>query len=72
MIKIIKPKVEAELRAFVGADTYIHREATSFVFVRNFKVKVTMSLLRGKAPFVPLSDSMGMAGCEWRRLHIMR
>jgi hypothetical protein len=33
MIKIIRSQVEAVLRNFVGADAYIHSEATSFVFV---------------------------------------
>ncbi|NBD25675.1 DUF1806 family protein [Paenibacillus glycinis] len=48
MIKINKPEVEAELRRFVGAEVYLHSEATSFVFVRNFKVLVNEALIAGE------------------------
>lgn len=72
MIKIISSKVEAQLQSFIGTDVYIHSEATSFVFVRNFKVKVTQAFIAGKVHFEPLSDLMAMAGYGWRRLRIMR
>ncbi|MBM7568614.1 DUF1806 family protein [Paenibacillus sacheonensis] len=49
MLPINKPQAEAELRKFVGADAYIHSEATSFVFVRNFKVKVTHAFIAGES-----------------------
>lgn len=48
---IIKNQVEAELQAFVGEEIYIHSEATSFVFVRNFKVKVTEAFIAGEDSF---------------------
>lgn len=47
MKPIDKPQVEAALRAFAGAEAYIHSEATSFVFVRNFKIHITEALLAG-------------------------
>ena len=51
MNPINRPQVEAELQAFIGSDVYIHSEATSFVFVRNFKVKVTHAFMAGEGPF---------------------
>ncbi|MRN56328.1 DUF1806 family protein [Paenibacillus monticola] len=48
---IIRNQVEAELQAFVGEEVYIHSEATSFVFVRNFKVKVTEAFIAGEDSF---------------------
>ncbi|MCL6458813.1 MAG: YojF family protein [Gorillibacterium sp.] len=51
MIHIIRPLVEAELQTFVGVDVFIHSEATSFVFVRNFKVTVTHAFIAGEGPF---------------------
>ncbi|MBW7453022.1 DUF1806 family protein [Paenibacillus sepulcri] len=65
MIKIIKPQVEAELRTFVGADAYIHSEATSFVFVRNFKVKVTHAYVAGDGPF---RAALRFDGHGWLRM----
>ncbi|WP_274649049.1 DUF1806 family protein [Paenibacillus humicola] len=51
MNKIDRSQVEAELKKFVGADVYIHSEATSFVFVRNFKVNVTHAFIAGDGPY---------------------
>jgi len=51
MKPIDKPQVEAALRAFAGADAYIHSEATSFVFVRNFKVHITEAMLAGEGSY---------------------
>jgi hypothetical protein len=68
MIKIIKPQVEAELRAFVGADAYIHSEATSFVFVRNFKVKVTHAFIAGEGPF---RAALRFDGHGWLRIEAL-
>jgi len=47
MISIDRIKVEAQLQRFVGEEVYIHSEATSYVFVRNFKIKVTHAYLAG-------------------------
>lgn len=43
--------MEAELQAYVGEEVYIHSEATSFVFVRNYKVKVTEAFIAGEDSF---------------------
>lgn len=51
MIPIDRQHTEAELRKFVGAEVYVHSEATSFVFVRNFKVKVTEAHVKGEGPY---------------------
>lgn len=48
MIIIDRLKVEIELQRFVGEEVYIHSEATSYVFVRNFKIKVTHAYLAGE------------------------
>jgi hypothetical protein len=51
MNPIIKTEVEAQLKSFVGGEVYIHSEATSYLFVRNFKVKVTDAFIAGEGPF---------------------
>jgi hypothetical protein len=68
MIKIIRPQVEVELRTFVGADAYIHSEATSFVFVRNFKVKVTHAYIAGEGPF---RAALRFDGHGWLRMEAL-
>lgn len=50
MIRIDREKAEAELRKFAGGDVYVHSEATSYVFVRNFKVRLTEALVAGDGP----------------------
>jgi hypothetical protein len=68
MIKIIRSQVEDELRNFVGADVYIHSEATSFVFVRNFKVKVTHAFIAGKGPY---RAALRFDGHGWLRMEAL-
>ncbi|TVY02907.1 DUF1806 family protein [Paenibacillus cremeus] len=68
MIKISKSKVEAELRGFIGADVYIHSEATSFVFVRNFKVNVTDSFIAGEGPY---RVALRFDGHGWLRMEAL-
>ena len=51
MNPINKDLVEAELQSFAGEEVYIHSEATSYVFVRNFKVKVTEAYIAGEGPY---------------------
>ena len=50
MDKIIKTDVAAALQEFVGADAYVHSEATSYVFARNFKINVTHAFIAGESP----------------------
>lgn len=68
MIKITSSKVEAELQAFIGNDVYIHSEATSFVFVRNFKVHVTHAFLAGEGPF---RAALRFDGHGWLRMEAL-
>ncbi|WP_199620836.1 DUF1806 family protein [Paenibacillus alkalitolerans] len=51
MKKINKTEVHKELQAFVGQDAYIHSEATSFVFVRNFRISITECHIAGEGPY---------------------
>jgi hypothetical protein len=51
MKPITKQQVEAALSAYTGADAYVHSEATSFVFVRNFKIHITDAYLAGEGPY---------------------
>ncbi|MBO7745068.1 DUF1806 family protein [Paenibacillus sp. MWE-103] len=69
MIKINKPQAEAELRRFVGTEAYVHSEATSFVFVRNFKVKVTHAYLAGEAP--SFRAALRFDGHGWLRMEAL-
>ncbi|MBP1965577.1 DUF1806 family protein [Paenibacillus aceris] len=68
MIKIIRSKVEAELQTFIGTDVYIHSEATSFVFVRNFKVKVTHAFISGEGSF---RAALRFDGHGWLRMEAL-
>lgn len=68
MIPIIRLKVEAKLQAFVGTEAYIHSEATSFVFVRNFKVNVTHSFIAGEGPF---RAALRFDGHGWLRMEAL-
>lgn len=70
MIKIIRPQVEAELRSFVGTDVYIHSEATSFVFVRNFKVHVTHAYVAGEGEG-PFRAALRFDGHGWLRMEAL-
>ncbi|MCK9858787.1 DUF1806 family protein [Paenibacillus sp. ATY16] len=44
-------EVENLLRTFIGEEIYVHSEATSYVFVRNFKMKLTQAFTAGEGPF---------------------
>jgi hypothetical protein len=68
MIKIIRSQVDTELQAFVGNDVYIHSEATSYVFVRNFKVKVTHVFIAGDGPF---RAALRFDGHGWLRMEAL-
>lgn len=64
MIPIEKSEAERALRSFVGSEAYIHSEATSFMFVRNFKVRVTHAFLAGEGPY---RAALRFDGLGWLR-----
>ncbi|AZN41454.1 DUF1806 family protein [Paenibacillus albus] len=68
MIPIIRTEVETELRKFVGAEVYIHSEATSFVFVRNFKVQVTHAFIAGEGSY---RAAIRFDGHGWLRMEAL-
>lgn len=68
MIKIDKPKVESELSGFVGVDAYIHSEATSFMFVRNYKVSITHAFIAGEGPY---RAALRFDGHGWLRMEAL-
>ncbi|WP_308639709.1 DUF1806 family protein [Paenibacillus silvisoli] len=51
MKPILITAVEEELLAYIGQEAYIHCEATSDLFVRNFKVSVTEAHLAGDGAY---------------------
>ncbi|WP_040949826.1 DUF1806 family protein [Gorillibacterium massiliense] len=69
MDKIVKTEVTAALQAFVGADAYFHSEATSYVFVRNFKVKVTHAYIAGDGPTYRVA--LRFDGHGWLRMEAL-
>lgn len=69
MNPIIKQQVEAELSAFVGKIAFIHSEATSFVFVRNFKVTVTHTFIAGDGPTYRVA--LRFDGHGWLRMEAL-
>jgi hypothetical protein len=68
MLDIIKSEVEAHLRSFVGTDAYIHSEATSFVFVRNFKIKITDAFIAGEGTY---RVALRFDGHGWLRMEAL-
>ncbi|SFS72253.1 DUF1806 family protein [Paenibacillus sp. BC26] len=68
MIPINRMEVEAELRKFVGSEVYIHSEATSFMFVRNFKVRVTHAFIAGEESF---RAALRFDGHGWLRMEAL-
>lgn len=51
-MKPINPsEVQDALRSYIGSDVYVHGEATSYMFVRNFKVHVKAAFLAGDGPY---------------------
>ncbi|QHW31404.1 DUF1806 family protein [Paenibacillus rhizovicinus] len=68
MIPITRMEAEAELRKFVGSEAYIHSEATSFVFVRNFKVQVTQAFIAGEGSF---RAALRFDGHGWLRMEAL-
>ncbi|OME84147.1 hypothetical protein BK120_13695 [Paenibacillus sp. FSL A5-0031] len=51
MIKINSSELNAAFQAFIGKEVYIHSEATSFVFVRNFKVSLIEAHIAGEGSY---------------------
>lgn len=51
MNPIDRSEVEDLLRTYIGEEIYIHSEATSYVFVRNFRVKLMQAFVAGEGPF---------------------
>lgn len=67
MKKIDRMQVEAELRKFAGGPAFIHSEATSYVFVRNFKVEVTDAFIAGEGNG-PYRAALRFDGHGWLRM----
>lgn len=68
MQAIIRDEVEMKLRTFVGEEVYVHSEATSYMFVRNFKVKVTGAFIAGEGPF---RVALRFDGHGWLRMEAL-
>ncbi len=68
MIPIIKSDARDKLRKFVGIDAYIHSEATSYVFVRNFKARITETFVAGEGPY---RVALRFDGRGWLRMEAL-
>ncbi|WP_138752725.1 DUF1806 family protein [Paenibacillus sinopodophylli] len=51
MNNINKQKLLKAFAVFQGQEVYLHSEATSFIFVRNFKVWLEEAMIAGEGPF---------------------
>mgnify|MGYP001293291201 CR=1 FL=1 len=51
MKEIMKSEVEAALAAYRGQEAYVHSEATSFVFARNFRIRIADTAVVGEGPY---------------------
>ncbi|MGG1518159.1 DUF1806 family protein [Paenibacillus oryzisoli] len=65
---IDKSQVAKELQNFVGADVYVHSEATSYMFVRNFKISVTHAFIAGDGPY---RAALRYDGHGWLRMEAL-
>ncbi|MGG1556258.1 DUF1806 family protein [Paenibacillus ferrarius] len=65
---IDKSQVAQELQNFVGADVYVHSEATSYMFVRNFKISVTHAFIAGDGPY---RAALRYDGHGWLRMEAL-
>ncbi|MFD2611275.1 DUF1806 family protein [Paenibacillus gansuensis] len=65
MNPIRKEEVERGFQAFIGIETYLHSEATSYLFVRNFKVKISHAFIAGEGPY---RAALRFDGNGWLRI----
>ncbi|GIQ70104.1 DUF1806 family protein [Xylanibacillus composti] len=65
MQTINKSDVVAVIQNFTAQDVYIHSEATSFVFVRNFRAHLTDCRIAGEGPY---RVGMRFDGHGWLRM----
>lgn len=65
MNKINKSGLAAAFQAFLAQDVYMHSEATSFVFVRNFKVNLKDAFTAGEGPY---RVALRFDGFGWLRM----
>ena len=65
MIKINRSGLDAAFQAFLAQEVYVHSEATSFVFVRNFKVNLTDAFTAGDGPY---RVALRFDGIGWLRM----
>ncbi|GIO85819.1 hypothetical protein J25TS5_27510 [Paenibacillus faecis] len=68
MKKIDLAQVQHELRAFVGEAVYVHSEATSYVFVRNFKIRLDEAFIAGGHPY---RAALRFDGHGWLRMEAL-
>lgn len=65
MQRINKSDMVAVFQNFTAQDVYIHSEATSFVFVRNFRIHLTDCMIAGEGPY---RVGMRFDGHGWLRM----
>ncbi|WP_169086449.1 DUF1806 family protein [Paenibacillus sp. PL91] len=65
MDKINKIALDAAFQAFLAQEIFVHSEATSFVFVRNFKVNLTDAFTAGDGPY---RVALRFDGLGWLRM----
>ncbi|MBB6673713.1 DUF1806 family protein [Cohnella nanjingensis] len=68
MIPIDRLPTETELRKFVGSEVYVHSEATSFVFVRNFKLRIGEAHVAGEGSY---RVALRFDGQGWLRMEAL-
>ncbi|WP_139993927.1 DUF1806 family protein [Paenibacillus paridis] len=68
MIKITKLGLDAAFRAFIAQELYVHSEATSYLFVRNFKVQLEEAFIAGEGPY---RIALKFDGQGWLRMEAL-
>ncbi len=65
MISIVSADVAAALAEYRGQEAYVHSEATSYAFVRNFRIKITDTGIAGDGPY---RVALRFEGQGWLRM----
>ncbi|OMF38741.1 hypothetical protein BK133_00595 [Paenibacillus sp. FSL H8-0548] len=68
MNKISQHELNAALQSFITEEVYIHSEATSFIFVRNFKINLKEAFVAGEGPF---RVALRFDGQGWLRIEAL-
>lgn len=68
MNKISNIELNKAFQSFLAEEVYIHSEATSFLFVRNFKINLREAFIAGEGPY---RVALRFDGAGWLRIEAL-